>query len=53
MENRSALIVDAQLTTADGDAERATAIEMLGYRRGVARWPATRRTTPKVRRQCP
>jgi transposase len=29
MENRSALIVDAELTTADGYAERATAIEML------------------------
>jgi transposase len=30
MENRNALIVDAELTTADGYAERATAIEMLG-----------------------
>ena len=29
MENRSALIVDAELTTADGYAERATALEML------------------------
>jgi transposase len=29
MENRSALIVDAELTTADGYAERATAVEML------------------------
>jgi transposase len=29
MEHRSALIVDAELTTADGYAERATAIEML------------------------
>ena len=29
MENRNALIVDAELTTADGYAERATAIEML------------------------
>ncbi len=29
MENRHALIVDAELTTADGYAERATAIEML------------------------
>jgi hypothetical protein len=28
--NRNALIVDAELTTADGYAERATAIEMLG-----------------------
>jgi transposase len=37
MENRSALIVDAELTTADGYAERATAIEML------ARLPATTR----------
>ena len=30
MENRSALIVDAELTFADGYAERATALEMLG-----------------------
>jgi transposase len=30
MENRSALIVDAELTTADGYAERATALAMLG-----------------------
>lgn len=30
MENRNALIVDAELTTADGYAERDTAIEMLG-----------------------
>jgi transposase len=37
MENRSALIIDAELTTADGYAERATAIEMLG------RLPKTRR----------
>ncbi len=29
MENRHALIVDAELTTADGCAERATAVEML------------------------
>jgi hypothetical protein len=29
MENRNALIVDAELTTADGYAERATAVEML------------------------
>jgi transposase len=29
MENRNALIVDAELTTADGYAERATAIDML------------------------
>jgi len=29
MEHRSALIVDAELTTADGYAERATAIDML------------------------
>ena len=29
MENRNALIVDAELTTADGYAERATALEML------------------------
>jgi transposase len=37
MEHRSALIVDAELTTADGYAERATALEML------ARLPATKR----------
>jgi transposase len=37
MENRNALIVDAELTTADGYAERATAIEML------ARQPASAR----------
>ncbi len=30
MENRNALIVDAELTFADGYAERATALEMLG-----------------------
>jgi hypothetical protein len=30
MENRNALIVDAELTTANGYAERATAFEMLG-----------------------
>jgi transposase len=29
MEHRNALIVDAELTTADGHAERATALEML------------------------
>jgi transposase len=29
MENRNALIVDAELTTADGYAERTTALEML------------------------
>jgi hypothetical protein len=40
MENRSALIVDAELTIADGYAERATAVEML------ARLPTmTRRRT--------
>jgi transposase len=37
MENRSALIVDAELTTADGYAERATALDML------ARLPTTTR----------
>ena len=37
MEHRNALIVDAELTTADGYAERATAIEML------ARLPTTAR----------
>jgi hypothetical protein len=37
MEHRSALIVDAELTTVDGYAERATALEML------ARLPATAR----------
>ena len=37
MENRNALIVDAELTTADGYAERAAAVKML------ARLPASRR----------
>jgi transposase len=37
MENRHALIVDAELSTADGYAERATALEML------ARLPASAR----------
>ncbi len=37
IENRSALIVDAELGTADGYAERATAIEMLD------RLPASKR----------
>jgi hypothetical protein len=37
MENRNALIVDAELTTADGYAERATALEM------IARLPTTAR----------
>jgi len=37
IENRNALIIDAELTTADGYAERSTAIEML------ARLPTTRR----------
>jgi transposase len=37
MEHRNALIVDAELTTADGYAERATALEML------ARLPASAR----------
>lgn len=37
MENRNALIVDAELSTADGYAERATAIEML------TRLPKTKR----------
>src|SRR5829696_1706359 len=37
MENRNALLVDAELTTADGYAERATALEML------ARLPKTAR----------
>jgi transposase len=37
MENRNALIVDAELTIADGYAERSTAIEML------ARLPSTAR----------
>jgi transposase len=37
MENRNALIVDAELTTADGYAERATAIEMLARRPATAR----------------
>src|SRR6266545_1079894 len=42
MENRNALIVDAELTTADGYAERATAIDLLGG----APSPETRDTTP-------
>jgi len=37
MDNRNALIVDAELTTADGYAERATALQML------ARLPRTAR----------
>lgn len=37
MENRNALVVDAELTQADGYAERATAIELL------ARLPARKR----------
>jgi transposase len=37
MENRSALIVDAELTMADGYAERATAIEMLARLPTMAR----------------
>ena len=37
LEHRNALIVDAELTTADGYAERSTAVEML------ARLPKTRR----------
>ena len=37
IEHRSALIVDAELTAADGYAERATALEMLG------RLPKTKR----------
>jgi transposase len=37
MENRSALIVDAELTIADGYAERATALEMLGRLPKMAR----------------
>ena len=45
MENRNALIVDAELTTADGYAERATAVEML------ARLPTTRPAAHRRRRQ--
>jgi transposase len=37
MENRSALIVDAELTFADGYAERATALDMLGRLPKMAR----------------
>lgn len=37
MENRSALIVDAELTTADGYAERATAAAMLARLPAMAR----------------
>ena len=45
MEHRNALIVDAELTTADGYAERATAIEML------ARLPVTARRRTRGWRQ--
>src|SRR5215207_11356293 len=37
MENRNALIVDAELSTADGYAERATALEMLARLPNTAR----------------
>jgi transposase len=37
MENRNALIIDAELTAADGYAERATAIEMLARLPAMAR----------------
>ncbi len=37
MENRNALIVDIELTQADGYAERATALEMLARLPGRAR----------------
>jgi transposase len=37
MENRNALIVDAELTQADGYAERATAVELLARLPGRAR----------------
>jgi transposase len=37
MENRSALIIDAELTIADGYAERATAVEMLARLPTMAR----------------
>jgi len=37
MENRSALIVDAELTIADGHAERSTAVEMLARLPTMAR----------------
>jgi len=37
MENRNALIVDAELATADGYAERATAVEMLARLPEIAR----------------
>jgi transposase len=37
LEHRSALIVDAELTFADGYAERATAVEMLGRLPKLAR----------------
>ena len=51
MENRNALIVDAELTQADGYAERATAIELLGRLPGRKRRrtvePPTRATTPR------
>ena len=51
MEHRSALIVDAELTIADGYAERATAPSRCSpgcrRRRGDAPSPVTRPTTPK------
>src|SRR5699024_7566475 len=37
MEHRSALIIDAELTIADGYAERATAVEMLARLPTMAR----------------
>jgi len=49
MENRNALIIDAELTQADGFAERATAIELLAdylAGPGAAPSPPTRATTP-------
>ena len=49
MENRNALIVDAELTPPTGYAERDTAVEMLGRlprADGVAPSPPTRATTP-------
>ena len=51
MEHRSALIVDAELTTADGYAEQAATLEMLGRlpgNRDGARSLATRTTTRKA-----
>ena len=53
IENRSALIVDAELTQATGFAEQDCATTMLARLPARARWggaplPPTRTTTPKI-----